>query len=255
MADYMPNCVFVSGATAGFGSAFARRFARAGAKVVITGRRADRLAALKTELGDRAHSIVLDVRDREAVDAAVQALPKEFSAVDLLINNAGLAQGLDPAQRADINDWQTMVDTNVLGLLYCTHAILPGMVARDRGHVVNLGSIAGNYPYPGGNVYGATKAFVHQFTLNLRADLLGTSIRATSIEPGMALTEFMSVRFKGDQEKASKPYEGITPMTVDDIAECVFWVATRPPHLNINRMEMMPVQQAFAPFNIHRRTG
>ncbi len=252
MPDYLPGCVFITGATAGFGTAFARRFAGAGSRVVLTGRRNDRLQALAKELGERAHWLTLDVRDQRAVEAAVNKLPGPFAAVDLLINNAGLAQGLDPAQRANIADWEMMIDTNVKGLVYCTHALLPGMVERNRGHIVNLGSVAGNYPYPGGNVYGATKAFVHQFTLNLRADLLGTAVRATSIEPGLARTEFAEVRFKGDMERAAKTYEGLTPMSAEDIAECVFWVATRPPHLNINRMEMMPVQQAFSAFNIHR---
>jgi NADP-dependent 3-hydroxy acid dehydrogenase YdfG len=255
MSEHMPACVFITGATAGFGAAFARRFARAGARVVVTGRRGERLEALRNEIGAKAHAVVLDIRDREAIEAAVSALPAPFAEIDLLINNAGLAQGVALAQSASLDDWETMVDTNIKGLLYCTRALLPGMVTRNRGHVINLGSVAGSYPYPGGNVYGATKAFVHQFTLNLRADLLGTNVRASSIEPGMALTEFSEVRYKGDKAKAAKPYEGVTAMSAEEIAECVFWVATRPAHLNVNRIELMPVQQAFSPFNIHRRTS
>lgn len=252
MATYRPQIVFITGATAGFGAALARRFAASGSRVVITGRRQERLDALRAELGEQVHPIALDVRDRNAVAAAVSALPPAFTEIDCLINNAGLAQGLEPAQNACLEDWETMIDTNVKGLVYVTHAILPGMVKRNRGHVINLGSVAGTYPYPGGNVYGATKAFVRQFTLNLRADLLGTAVRATVIEPGMAETEFSLVRFKGDAEKARKVYEGIKPMSADEIADVIVWASTLPPHLNINRIEMMPVQQAFSPFAVKR---
>ena len=206
----------------------------------------------RAELGELVHPIVLDVRDRNAVAAAVSSLPPAFAEIDCLINNAGLALGLEPAQNARLEDWETMIDTNVKGLVYVTHAVLPGMVKRNRGHVINLGSVAGTYPYPGGNVYGATKAFVRQFTLNLRADLLGTAVRATVIEPGMAETEFSLVRFGGDAEKARKVYEGVKPMTAEEIADTIVWVSTLPPHLNINRIEMMPVQQAFSPFAVKR---
>lgn len=247
--------VFVTGATAGFGAACARRFAGAGAKVVMTGRRAERLQALANELGERAHPLQLDVQDRAAVEAAVAGLPAGFAGINLLINNAGLALGLDPAQEADLSDWETMVDTNIKGLLYCTRAILPGMVARDEGHVINLSSVAGSYPYPGGNVYGATKAFVTQFSLNLRADLLGKQVRVTSIEPGLSKTEFSEVRFKGDTERAQANYEGIQTMSSEDIAECIFFAATLPRHVNINRLEMMPVIQSFQPLAVHRGGG
>ncbi|MGE0714008.1 MAG: SDR family oxidoreductase [Alphaproteobacteria bacterium] len=253
MLDAKQLTVFVTGATAGFGAATAKRFAAAGAKVVICGRRADRLEALKAEMGGaRVHAFPLDVRDRKAVQAAVDALPAEFAAVDVLVNNAGLALGLEPAHKVSLDDWETMIDTNIKGLVYCTRAILPGMVERDRGHVINLGSIAGTYPYPGGNVYGATKAFVAQFSLNLRADLLGQRVRVTSVEPGMSESEFSEVRFKGDKDKAKDVYKGVQPMTPADIAETIFFVATLPAHVNINRVEMMPVMQAFAPLAVKR---
>lgn len=244
--------VFITGATAGFGAALARRYVTAGARVVATGRRAERLEALRAELGERLHSLELDVRDQAAVEAGVASLPADFAAIDVLVNNAGLALGLEPAHQVAMSDWETMIDTNVKGLLYVTRAILPGMVERDRGHVVNLGSVAGSYPYPGGNVYGGTKAFVKQFSLNLRADLLGKNVRVTNIEPGMAETEFSEVRFKGDAEKASKIYGGLQPMTPEDVAEVIFWTTTLPRHVNINRLELMPVMQAFSPFAVHR---
>lgn len=243
---------FVSGVTSGFGKALARRYVHAGAKVVGTGRRTDRLEELKAELGDGFHAVTLDVRDRSAVLKAVEDLPAGFADIDVLVNNAGLALGLEPAHEVDFQDWDTMVDTNIKGLLHCTHALLPGLVARDRGHVVNLSSIASSYPYPGGNVYGATKAFVTQFSLNLRADLLGKQVRVTSVEPGLAETEFSEVRFKGATDKAAKVYENVQPMVAEDIAESIFWVTTLPRHLNINRIEMMPVIQAFSPLAVHR---
>ena len=196
--------------------------------------------------------VALDVRDRKAVEEAMAALPAPFDAVDVLINNAGLALGLNPAPSADLDDWDTMIDTNIKGLTYMTRAMLPGMVARDRGHIINLGSVAGTYPYPGGNVYGGTKAFVHQFSLNLRADLLGANVRVTSIEPGMADTEFSTVRFGGDKERAAKVYEGMTPMSADDIANVIHWVSKTPRHLNINVLELMPVMQAFNAFAVKR---
>jgi len=253
MLDAKTLTVFVTGATAGFGAATARRFAQAGAKVVISGRRADRIEALKAELGgDRVHGFTLDVRDGKAVQAAIEALPAEFAEIDVLVNNAGLALGLGPAQTADLADWETMIDTNIKGLVYVTRAILPGMVQRDRGHVINLGSMAGTYPYPGGNVYGATKAFVKQFSLNLRADVHGHHVRVTNIEPGMAESEFSEVRFKGDKSKAKDVYKGVQPMTPEDIAETIFFAATLPAHVNLNRIEMMPVMQAFAPLAIKR---
>jgi len=246
---------FVTGATSGFGAAICRRFAREGHRLIATGRRADRLDALRRELGEAvAHTIVLDVRDTPAVLRAVAELPGELAAVDLLVNNAGLARGLDPAQRASLDDWQEMVDTNVKGLMTMTHALLPGMVARNRGHVVNIGSTAASWPYLGANVYGASKAFVHQFSLNLRADLLGTAVRVTVIHPGMAAgTEFSNVRFHGDDARAAKVYEGTEPLRPEDIAETVHWVATLPAHVNINAMELMPVAQSYAGLAVARR--
>ena len=253
MIDAKTMTVFVTGATAGFGQATARRFAQAGAKLVISGRRAERLEALKAELGSaRVHTVTLDVRDRAAVEAAVAALPAEFADIDVLVNNAGLALGIGPAQTADLADWETMVDTNIKGLMYCTRAVLPGMVQRNRGHVINLGSMAGTYPYPGANVYGATKAFVAQFSLNLRADLLGHEVRVTSVEPGLAESEFSEVRFKGDKAKAKDLYKGVQAMRPEDIAETIFFAATLPAHVNLNRIEMMPVMQAFSPLAVKR---
>jgi 3-hydroxy acid dehydrogenase/malonic semialdehyde reductase len=249
--------IFVTGATAGFGEATTRRFVRDGHKVVAAARRADRLSHLAKSLGeDHVLPLVLDVSRRQAVIDAVQSLPEPFREIDVLVNNAGLALGLEPADRADLDDWETMVDTNIKGLLYVTHALLPGMAARQRGHIVNLGSVAANYPYPGGNVYGGTKAFVRQFSLNLRADLLGKGVRVTAIEPGMCGgTEFSTVRFGGDQQKADKVYEGIHALSADDIAETIFWVATLPSHINVNTLELMPVNQAFAPFAVKRQVA
>lgn len=247
MTSFTDRTVFITGATSGFGAAAARRFAAAGARLVICGRRSDRLEALTAELGPAPiRALTLDVRDRSAVFEAVAALPSPFAEIDVLINNAGLARGLEPAHQAHLDDWEEMVDTNIKGLMYCTRAILPGMVARNRGHVINLGSIAGSHPYPGGNAYGGTKAFVTQFSLNLRADLFGSKVRVTSIEPGLCETEFSVVRFKGDAERAAQVYEGTQPLTADDIAECIFWCAALPAHVNINRIEVMPVSQTFA---------
>lgn len=246
--------VFVTGASSGFGAAIARRFARDGARIIAAGRRLGRLDALAAELGPNCLPLVLDVRDRTAVERAVTTLPPEFAEVDVLVNNAGLALGLEPAQRASLDDWDQMVDTNVKGLMYCTRALLPGMVARDRGHIINLGSVAGEFPYPGGNVYGATKAFVYQFTLNLRADLLGTAVRVTDVQPGLCSgSEFSDVRFKGDETKSASVYAGTEPLTAEDIADTVHWVASRPPHFNVNAISLMPVCQAFGPMAIHRR--
>lgn len=242
--------VLVTGATAGFGAAIARRFAAAGADLVICGRRAERLEALKAELKDnRVETAILDVRDRAAVADFTARMP----AIDLLVNNAGLALGLEGAHAADLDDWEAMVDTNLKGLMYMTRGILPGMVERNRGHVINIGSVAGTYPYPGGNIYGATKAAVAQFSLNLIADLVKTKVRVTNIEPGLCGgSEFSLVRFHGDADKAAKVYEGTQPLTSEDVAESVFWAASLPAHVNINRIEMMPVCQASGPFVIHR---
>ena len=244
---------FVTGASNGFGAAIVRRFAAEGVRVVALARRQDRLAGLAAELGDSVLPVRLDVRDRAAVQDVVGGLPAEFAEIDVLVNNAGLAKGLNPAQEADLDDWEEMIDTNCKGLVYCTRTILPGMVERHRGHVVNLGSVAGTYPYPGGNVYGATKAFVHQFSLNLRSDLHGTGVRVTSVEPGLSgETEFSTVRFGGDQGKADAVYAGTQPLVPADIAEAVYWVVSQPAHVNINTIEMMPVTQSFAPFQVYR---
>ncbi len=246
--------VFVTGASAGFGAAIARRFAKEGHRVIVTGRRRERLEILAGELGrDKILPLVFDVRDRQAVARAFEGLPAAFANIDVLVNNAGLALGLEPAQKANLDDWDAMVDTNVKGLTYVTRAALPGMVARDRGLIVNLGSTAAQYPYPGGNVYGATKAFVHQFSLNLRADLLGTRVRVTDIQPGLVGgSEFSTIRFHGDADRAATLYEGTDALTPEDIAEAIYWVATLPPRVNINAIEMMPVTQAFGPLPVHR---
>jgi 3-hydroxy acid dehydrogenase / malonic semialdehyde reductase len=248
----MSSTVFVTGASSGFGAAVARRFAADGARVIAAARRADRVQELAAELGPQVLPLTLDVSDRDAVAQAVAGLPGEFQAVDLLVNNAGLALGLGPAQQADLDDWDQMIDTNCKGLVYVTRAILPGMVARGRGHVINLGSVAGTYPYPGGNVYGGTKAFVHQFSLNLRSDLHGTGVRVTSVEPGMADTEFSLVRFDGDKATADGVYSGMQPLTADDVAESIHWAASLPGHVNVNTIELMPTAQSFAPFQVAR---
>lgn len=242
----MPT-VLITGATAGIGEASVRAFADAGWHVVATGRRADRLEKLA---GERVHTLAFDIRDEAARDAALDSLPAPFSDIELLINNAGLALGLEPAFKASLDNWRTMIDTNVTALVSITHKLLPGLVAR-KGGIINLSSVAATYPYPGGNVYGATKAFVRQFTLNLRADLIGTGVRVTSIEPGMVETEFTLVR-TGSQEASDKVYAGVKPMTAEDIAETMLWVATLPPHFAVNTLELMPVNQANGPFAVHR---
>ncbi|KGA24141.1 malonic semialdehyde reductase [Pectobacterium brasiliense] len=245
--------IFVTGATAGFGESITRKFISAGHKVIATGRRQERLDALKAELGDALYPLKLDVRDRQAIEQAVAALPAEWRTIDVLVNNAGLALGLEPAHKASVDDWENMIDTNNKGLVFMTRALLPAMVERNIGHVINIGSTAGNWPYAGGNVYGASKAFVQQFSLGLRADLSGTRIRVTNIEPGLVGgTEFSTVRFKGNDDKVSKTYDNTTPLTAEDVSEAVFWVATLPAHVNINTLEMMPVSQSFAGLSVHR---
>ena len=248
----MQRTALITGATSGFGAATARRFATAGWRVIVTGRRADRLQALVDELGaDRVHAAVFDMRDANAMNAAVDALPEAFRGVDLLVNNAGLAQGTQPAQSARLDDWQRMIDTNITALVTLTRRMLPTLIER-RGAIVNISSTAANYPYAGGNVYGGTKAFVSQFSLGLRSDLHGTGVRVTTLEPGMAETEFTLVRTHGDQTASDALYKGANPMTAQDIAEAIFWIATLPPHLNVNRLEMMPVSQSFAGFQVAR---
>ncbi|MBC16141.1 MAG: NAD(P)-dependent oxidoreductase [Desulfovibrio sp.] len=249
----MSKTVLITGATAGFGKAMAERYAAEGWKIIVTGRRQERLDELKTALAPASvHTICFDVRDKQAVDNAIDSLPEEFREIDVLVNNAGLALGVEPAYKCDLEEWECMIDTNIKGLLYMTKAVLAGMVERDRGHVVNLGSVAGTYPYPGGNTYGATKAFVKQFSLNLLADLLGTKLRVTNIEPGLCESEFSVVRFRGDKSKADDVYAGTEPIRPEDIAEIIYWVTSLPPHVNINSLEVMPVDQAFSPFAINR---
>ncbi len=247
-----PRVAFVTGASSGFGAAIARRYAGAGVRVVATARRADRLAALVDEFGEDLIFVSgLDVRDRTAIEQLVSSLPRAFAEVDVLVNNAGLALGLEPAQDANLDQWEQMIETNCTGLTYVTRAILPGMVARRRGHVVNMGSIAATYPYPGGNVYGASKAFVHQFSLGLRADLHGTDVRVTCIEPGLVGgSEFSEVRFGGDAERAAALYAGTNPLTPEDIAAAVEWVTFQPEHVNVNLLELMPVSQSFGPLPV-----
>ena len=248
----MTRTALITGATSGFGAAAVRRFVAAGWRIIATGRRADRLQALVDELGaDKVHAAAFDIRDEAALDAALDALPAAFRDIDLLVNNAGLALGTAPAQHASLDDWRTMIETNVLALVTVTRRLLPLLVER-KGAIINIGSIAGSYPYPGGNTYGGTKAFVRQFSLGLRSDLHGTGVRVTDIEPGMAETEFTLVRTHGDQAASDKLYAGAQPMTADDIAEQIFYVATLPPHLNINRLEIMPVTQSFAGFQVAR---
>ncbi len=248
----MDKTILVTGATAGFGDATARRFAQAGWKVIVTGRRADRLERLVDELGpDRVHAAVFDMRDEAAMDAALAALPEAFRGVDVLVNNAGLALGTKPAVESSLDDWRQMIDTNITGLVTITHKLLPVLIER-RGGIINISSVAGTYPYTGGNTYGGTKAFVRQFSLGLRSDLHGKGVRVTSIEPGMVETEFTLVRTHGNQSASDAVYKGANPMTADDIAETLHWVATLPPHVNVNRLEIMPVSQSFAGFQVHR---
>ena len=244
----------ITGATAGFGAAITRRAVREGARVIAAGRRMERLVALRDELGNAVLPLELDVTDRAMVEHVLAGLPAEWAAIDVLVNNAGLALGLEPAHMASLDEWETMVDTNVRGLMTVTRLVLPGMVERNRGHILNMGSIAGEYPYPGGNVYGATKAFVKQFSLNLRADLAGTAIRVTNVEPGLCGgTEFSNVRFHGDDAKAATVYQGVQAILPEDIANTVLWISEQPAHVNINSIEIMPVAQTFGPLHISRR--
>jgi serine 3-dehydrogenase len=244
--------VLITGATSGFGAATVERFVAGGWQVVATGRRAERLQKLVDRLGaERVHALAFDMRDEAAMRAAIAALPAEFADIDLLVNNAGLALGTAPAQQADLAQWKQMIDTNVTALVTITHLLLPTLIER-RGAIVNISSIAGSYPYKGGNVYGGSKAFVSQFTQNLRTDLHGTGVRVTSIEPGMAETEFTLVRTGGNQAASDQLYAGAQPITAEDIAESIWWIATLPPHLNINRLEVMPVSQSAAGLQVHR---
>jgi 3-hydroxy acid dehydrogenase / malonic semialdehyde reductase len=246
--------VFITGATSGFGLVTARLFAKDGAKIIGTGRRKERLEDLHREWGDNFLALAFDVGKRSEVERAIASLPAEFAAVDILINNAGGALGLDPAQSANLDDWDAMIDANIKGLAYCTRLLLPGMVERNRGHIINIGSVAAEWPYPGGSVYCGVKAFAHQFSLCLRGDLLGTAIRVTDIQPGLVGgTEFSQVRFKGDMQRAQSVYEGTQALTPEDVADAIHWVATRPAHVNINSIQLMPVSQAFGPLPVKRQ--
>ncbi|MBD8722614.1 SDR family oxidoreductase [Oxalobacteraceae sp. CFBP 13708] len=245
--------VLITGASAGFGAEMARTFVSHGHRVILAARRTDRIADLAGELGDAALPVTLDVTSRASVEAALAGLPADWKGIDVLINNAGLALNTVPAHEVPLEDWETMIATNCKGLVTMTRLVLPDMVARGSGLVINIGSTAGHYPYPGGNVYGATKAFVEQFTLNLRADLVGTGVRATNLAPGLSGgTEFSNVRFKGDDSAAAKVYEGTTPLSAKDIADTAYWIATLPPHVNVNSIELMPTCQGFSPFTIKR---
>jgi 3-hydroxy acid dehydrogenase/malonic semialdehyde reductase len=245
----------ITGASAGFGAAFARCFVREGWRVVALARRMDRLDALRQELGEAVLPLAVDLQDAAALEAALAGLPESHRTVDLLVNNAGLALGMEPVQDGDPDEWDVVLDVNCRALVRCTRALLPGMIERGRGHVINLGSVAATYPYAGGAIYGATKAFVHQFSLDLRSDLHGTGVRVTCVEPGLCGgTEFSNVRFRGDDAKAAQVYAGVTPLTAEDVAEAVWWAAALPAHVNINLLEMMPVDQSFAGFQINRRS-
>ena len=250
------NTILITGASSGFGAACARRLASENTRLILLARSEGKLQALREELAPRCAGVlvyVCDMQDREAVLALPDALPAEFAEVDLLLNNAGLALGTEPAQRAELEDWETMVDTNIKGLMRLTHALLPGMVQRNRGHIINIGSTAASWPYPGGNAYGGTKAFVQQFSRNLKADLVGTAIRVSNIEPGMADTNFSKTRFKGDQSKADAVYAGTQSLRAEDIADTVHWVAHCPPHVNVNLVEIMPTCQAWAGWSVARK--
>ena len=245
--------VLITGATSGFGYSCAELFAKKGYKTILIGRRKDRLAKLSKKLGIKRNlPIQLDVRDKKNVFKSIDDLPQEYKKITVLINNAGLAWGFEPAQNVDLKKWEAMIDTNCKGLVYMTKAILPGLIKRNKGHIVNIGSVAGSYPYGGGNVYGGTKAFVKQFSLGLKSDLLGTKVKITNIEPGMADTEFSLVRFSGNKKKADDVYKNMTPLSGEDIAETILWSINRPLHVNINRIELMPLQQGFNFFAISR---
>lgn len=248
MQDMKGKTVFVTGASSGIGEATALAFASLGVRLLVAARRADKIEAL----GARAvkagatdfHFLVLDVRDRRAVEKAIASLSPEWSAIDVLVNNAGLSRGLEKLYAGRIEDWEEMIDTNVKGLLYVTRCVVPGMVERNRGHVVNLGSTAAEITYPGGAVYCATKAAVKAINDGLREDLLGTAVRVSSVDPGMVETAFSEVRFHGDQSRAAKVYQGVTPLTAEDVADAIVWTVTRPPHVNIARVSMMSIDQA-----------
>ncbi|MBC6432512.1 SDR family oxidoreductase [Nostoc sp. HG1] len=257
MTSLENQIILITGASSGIGTACVRIFAGAGAKLILAARRLERLQQLADtlvkEFGSEIYLLQLDVRDRNAVEEAISTLPSAWSDIDILINNAGLSRGLDKLHEGSFQDWEDMIDTNVKGLLYVSRYVIPGMVSRDRGHLVNLGSIAGHQTYPGGNVYCATKAAVRAISEGLKQDLLGTQVRVTSVDPGMVETEFSNVRFHGDAERANKVYQGVKPLTADDVADVIFFCVTRSPHVNINEVVLMPVDQASATL-VNRRT-
>ncbi len=241
--------VLITGASSGIGQATAERLAKAGYQLILLARRQQRLQALQQKLGSMTpcHTIACDINDHAQLDQAVAELPESFKPIDVLINNAGLALGLSPAHEADWLDWQTMINTNCLSLAYLSRKLLPDMVSRNHGHIINIGSIAGSYAYKGANVYGATKAFVEQFSANLRSDLLGTALKVTNVEPGLlSESEFSLVRFKGDEQIAKQVYENLEPLKSEDIAETIHWILSQPAHVNVNSIEIMPVHQALA---------
>ncbi|MBD1871141.1 SDR family oxidoreductase [Cyanobacteria bacterium FACHB-471] len=250
MASIQNQIVLITGASSGIGAACARAFAAAGAKLILAARRLDRLESLAAELTEKhsaqVHLVQLDVGDRTQVESALNALPNSWHTVDILINNAGLSRGLDKLHEGSIEDWEEMIDTNVKGLLYITRSVVPGMVERGQGHVINIGSIAGHQTYPNGNVYCATKAAVKALSEGLKMDLLGTPIRVSAVDPGMVETEFSEVRFHGDTERASKVYQGLTPLTPEDVADTILFCATRPAHVNISEVLLVPTEQASA---------
>ncbi|WP_296210224.1 SDR family NAD(P)-dependent oxidoreductase [Psychrobacter sp. UBA3480] len=238
--------VLITGASAGFGKALAERLIANGHRVIGCARRLDKLNAFSETLGEAFLPVVMDVSDTASIPQIIADLPDDFKQIDVLVNNAGLALGTEPAHKASLDDWMRMTDTNIKGLMALTHAVLPAMVARDSGYIINVGSIAGSWPYFGGNVYGATKAFVKQFSLNLRADLIGTQVRVTNLEPGnVAGTEFSNVRYHGDDDKAAKVYDGFKTMTGEDIGDILLWLIESPAHINVNRLEVMPVAQTY----------
>ena len=246
----------VTGSSSGIGKAIAESLAKHGIRLILIARRNDKLELLKLELeaNTKCHIIACDLTDKEKIFQEIKNLPVEFTKIDVLINCAGLALGLEAAQETEWQDWETMLNVNCLALTYITHLLLPNMVERNFGHIVNIGSTAGTYPYKGANVYGATKAFVEQFTLNLKADLLGTAVRVTNIEPAIVGdSEFSLVRFKGNKNKADEVYEGLKPLSPTDISECAIWILSQPAHVNINRIEIMPTSQAPSHLAVHKK--
>lgn len=250
----MKKIFFVTGATSGFGKSISEKLIAQGHTVIACGRRAERLDSLRETLGHNFHPLAFDIQSKAAIAEAIDSLPTELQAIDVLINNAGLAKGLAKAQEANLDDWDQMINTNISGLVHVTHHILPGMVERNRGLIINIGSTAGSWPYPGANIYGASKAFVRQFSLNLRADLVGTKVRVSNLEPGLCGdTEFSHVRFAGDENKVKAVYDNVDFITPADIANVVSWIAEQPEHVNINSIELMPVAQSFAGLSVTRK--